>query len=182
MIIHITKLHLILFFTAVMITMYFFLLQNQQYSFLNYFDRVEKPPVEAVEPPPVRDIATIRHNTRKVIAVAGEEMKIAVHKGKNVSAGKALLRQAKRLEQEGEYTRAVNIALQSIDVFKAKTAKIVKLSGYTVKRGDCLWNISKRKDIYGKGSGWVTIWRANEKRIPDFDEIYSGQKLTIPRN
>ena len=55
-----------------------------------------------------------------------------------------------------------------------------KYGTYTVKRGDCLWNIAKMSEHYGRGAMWVDIWRANEKKIPDFDVIYRGQKLVIP--
>jgi nucleoid-associated protein YgaU len=56
-----------------------------------------------------------------------------------------------------------------------------KVDRYVVRRGDNLWNISKRADVYGRGAGWVKIWRANEKKVVDFDRIVSGQELVIPR-
>lgn len=50
---------------------------------------------------------------------------------------------------------------------------------YTVKSGDCLWNIAKK--FYGKGSDYTKIYNANKGVIggnPNL--IYSGQVLTIP--
>ena len=50
---------------------------------------------------------------------------------------------------------------------------------YTVKSGDCLWNIAKK--YYGNGSQYTKIYNANKGVIggnPNL--IYPGQVLTIP--
>lgn len=50
---------------------------------------------------------------------------------------------------------------------------------YTVKSGDCLWNIAKQ--FYGKGSDYTKIYNANKGTIggnPNL--IYPGQVFTIP--
>ena len=50
---------------------------------------------------------------------------------------------------------------------------------YTVKAGDCLWNIAK--SFYGSGSSYTKIYEANRGVIggnPNL--IYPGQVLTIP--
>jgi nucleoid-associated protein YgaU len=52
---------------------------------------------------------------------------------------------------------------------------------YVVRRGDNLWNIAKKSSIYGRGAGWVKIWRANEGKVPDFDQLPVGVTLRIPR-
>lgn len=61
---------------------------------------------------------------------------------------------------------------------------------YTVKRGDCLWNIAK--NFYGKGSEWKKIYKANKSAIENDAKkhgkksssnghwIWPGLKLTIP--
>ena len=49
---------------------------------------------------------------------------------------------------------------------------------YTVKKGDCLWNIAKR--FYGKGSLYTKIYDANTKKIADPHWIYPGQVFVIP--
>jgi nucleoid-associated protein YgaU len=51
-----------------------------------------------------------------------------------------------------------------------------------VRRGDSLWAIAKMPRHYGRGAFWTKIWRANEKKIPDFDIIYPRQVLLIPKN
>lgn len=49
---------------------------------------------------------------------------------------------------------------------------------YTVKKGDCLWNIAKK--FYGKGSKYTVIYNANKSKIKNPNLIYPGQVLTIP--
>lgn len=49
---------------------------------------------------------------------------------------------------------------------------------YVVKKGDCLWKISKQ--FYGKGSEYPKIYDANRNIISNPDKIYVGQVLIIP--
>lgn len=189
--IRITKLHLMLFLTAVMLTFFFFLQQSQQYSMNALFDRfpyeiIKKKPAFVAPAAESRDIPaqsvirdTIEQDTRQVIAVAGEDMKIAIKQGKDVAEGQSVLRRAKDLFSEEQYRPAMHQAQQAIEEFKIASVKL--LSTYRVKRRDTLWAIARRQDVYGRGSKWVTLWRANEEKISDFDYIYSGQVLTIPR-
>lgn len=49
---------------------------------------------------------------------------------------------------------------------------------YTVKKGDCLWNIAKK--FYGNGSKYGMIYNANKDKIKNPNLIYPGQVLLIP--
>ena len=49
---------------------------------------------------------------------------------------------------------------------------------YTVKSGDCLWNISKK--YLGKGERWKEIYALNKDKIKNPDLIYPGQVLIMP--
>lgn len=49
---------------------------------------------------------------------------------------------------------------------------------YTVKPGDCLWNIAK--SYYGDGAKYTKIYNANRNIIKNPDLIYDGQKILIP--
>ena len=78
-------------------------------------------------------------------------------------------------------------------VFKKKINKKGKKTGgnYTVKRGDCLWNISKKK--LGKASRWKEIYKLNKsviekearkhgrKSSSNGHWIYPGTKLKLPK-
>jgi len=49
-------------------------------------------------------------------------------------------------------------------------------TSYTVKKGDCLWNIAKK--FYGDGSKYTLLAKANN--IGNSNLIYAGTTLTIP--
>ena len=49
---------------------------------------------------------------------------------------------------------------------------------YTVKKGDCLWNIAKQ--FYGDGSQYTKIYDANTGQIANPNLIYPGQVFVIP--
>lgn len=75
----------------------------------------------------------------------------------------------------------VNVAQKKATVQKTeqRVDNSVQPQTYTVKSGDCLWNIAKR--IYGNGSKYTIIYNANKSVIggnPNL--IYPGQVLTIP--
>ena len=53
---------------------------------------------------------------------------------------------------------------------------------YTVVRGDNLWNISGKSDIYGDPYQWPLIYKANRSQIKDPDLILPGQNFDIDRN
>ena len=71
-----------------------------------------------------------------------------------------------------------------------RKAKDVTQQAYTVKSGDCLWNIAKK--LYGDGSKWKKIYEANKSAIEAAAKshgkksssnghwIYPGTTLTIP--
>ena len=49
---------------------------------------------------------------------------------------------------------------------------------YTVKSGDCLWNIAARE--LGSGNRWGEIYALNKAVIKNPNRIYTGQVLTMP--
>ncbi len=49
---------------------------------------------------------------------------------------------------------------------------------YVVKRGDCLWNISKK--LWNDPHKWPLLFAANEAKIKNPNLIYSGQRFSIP--
>lgn len=53
-----------------------------------------------------------------------------------------------------------------------------KAQSYTVKDGDCLWNIAKQ--VYGSGAQYKKIYEANRGKISNPNLIYTGQQLVLP--
>ena len=95
-----------------------------------------------------------------------------------------------KLKQYKEYsTKTMQITIKQYKppvvvrpVVKTQTTSVVSSApsgqNYTVKRGDCLWNIAKR--FYGNGSKYTVIYNANKSKIKNPNLIYPGQVLWIP--
>lgn len=58
------------------------------------------------------------------------------------------------------------------------TTTAPKNTTYTVKSGDCLWNIAKKH--LGDGSRYKEIYELNKDKIKNPNLIYSGQELILP--
>lgn len=61
---------------------------------------------------------------------------------------------------------------------ETKSAESSSGKTYTIKSGDCLWNIAKR--FYGNGAQYTKIYEANKDKLKNPNLIYVGQVLTIP--
>jgi len=55
-------------------------------------------------------------------------------------------------------------------------------SQYQVERGDSLWGISGKAEIYGNPYQWPLIYKNNSDKISDADLIYPGQIFDIDNN
>jgi nucleoid-associated protein YgaU len=74
---------------------------------------------------------------------------------------------------------ALNDKVKSLQNTLASAVKTYTV-GTWAKNRDCLWNISKKKDIYADAWLWPKIWQGNRDQIKDPDVIHPGQKLKIP--
>ena len=59
-----------------------------------------------------------------------------------------------------------------------ETSQAPQQATYTVKSGDCLWNIAKK--YLGDGSRYNEIYNLNKDKIKNPNLIYAGQVLTLP--
>lgn len=59
-----------------------------------------------------------------------------------------------------------------------ETSQAPQQTTYTVKSGDCLWNITKK--YLGDGSRYNEIYNLNKDKITNPNLIYAGQVLTLP--
>jgi septation ring formation regulator EzrA len=75
---------------------------------------------------------------------------------------------------------SLNDKVKSLQATLANQVKIYTV-GTWAKDRDCLWNISKKKDIYNNAWLWPKIWEGNRDQIKDPDVISKGQKLKIPK-
>ncbi len=53
---------------------------------------------------------------------------------------------------------------------------------YQVVRGDSLWSIAGKQEIYNNPYEWPLIYKANRDQIKDADLIYPGQDFSINQN
>ena len=52
---------------------------------------------------------------------------------------------------------------------------------YVVQKGDALWSIAAKPEIYGKASAWRRIYDANRDVLKSPDKLKAGMTLKIPR-
>lgn len=78
----------------------------------------------------------------------------------------------------GNVPKVVRRTTKQSKVTKKAAAATSTARKYTVKKGDCLWNIAKK--YYGSGAQYTKIYNANKGIIKNPSLIYAGQVLTIP--
>jgi len=64
----------------------------------------------------------------------------------------------------------------------ARGAMAGRVSSYSVVRGDNLWNISGKDEVYADPYQWPLIYKTNRDKIKDADLIHPGQVLDIDQN
>lgn len=77
--------------------------------------------------------------------------------------------------------KAVSVALAaalSLGIIGGVGLTALADTSYTVKKGDCLWNIAK--EYLGDGAKYKEIFDANKDKISNPDKIFVGQVIVIP--
>lgn len=108
-----------------------------------------------------------------------------------------LIAAAEKALADGDTGKAIQLANkardQAVNALKQKKEEEARLSSlqdkmptatdsYTVMRGDSLWGISAKSEIYGNPYQWPLIYKANRDKIKDADLIYPGQEFSIDRS
>jgi nucleoid-associated protein YgaU len=185
----ITKLHLILIAIAILVIgIYAFQIheERQRVRMVQEIELARQAERKRFEEELRRrnEAAKAKEQAVQAVAVAGEYWRIARQEGRAVAQGQQTLRQAKECLAQDDYAKAAELARQSIAELKEAPVVSVPVQRnlyYTVRRGDSLWTIARDSRHYGRGALWPKIWRANEKKIPDFDVIHPRQVLLIPK-
>ncbi len=140
-------------------------------------------------------------------AIAARNMAVAINNAKDAlkrasalgfawrDTGK-MIKKAEAAAKKGDERAAVKIAGAATAQSEAAIAQakreadrylegVPSLPGrgdaYAVNKGDNLWRISGKSDIYGNAFQWPMIYKANADQIKDPDLIFPGQSLSISR-
>lgn len=96
---------------------------------------------------------------------------------KNLSAD-----QQSRLTQAGSYITG-NQGKPAYDLLAALVAELQAAHmTYTVVKGDSLWRIAGKSDVYGNPYQWPLIYKANVDKIKHADKIYPKQSFDVVKN
>src|SRR5262245_52300237 len=113
-------------------------------------------------------------------ALAGAEL--AVEQANTLLAAGEAERAANRLDNALSDCLRAEELLQRTGVVTASRAPAIQPERYAVQRGDTLWGISGREQIYHNPFMWPLIYKANSQQIRDPDLIFPRQVFVIPRN
>jgi nucleoid-associated protein YgaU len=96
---------------------------------------------------------------------------------KNLSAD-----QQARLTQGGQYI-SNNQGKPAYDLLAALVAELQAAHmTYTVVKGDSLWRIAGKSDVYGNPYQWPLIFKSNADKIKHADKIYPKQSFDVVKN
>jgi nucleoid-associated protein YgaU len=141
----------------------------------------------------------------KAIADAKAALAEAKKMGAEWSTTGGLIKSAEEAFAAGDYAKATDLANQAKAqaenaIAQAKAEKdrmsaaaednsasrgagaMAGADQYKVVRGDNLWNIAGKADIYADSYQWPLIYKANRDQIKDADLIEVGQVFNIDRN
>jgi len=85
------------------------------------------------------------------------------------------MREAEAAMASGDGRRAYDILNGLLSELRA--AKMT----YAVVKGDSLWRIAGKAEVYGNPYAWPLIYKANADKIKDADLIYPGQELGVDK-
>jgi len=68
------------------------------------------------------------------------------------------------------------------DMIGSSEPEQMSAGDYQVVRGDNLWDISAKPEVYSNPYQWPLIYKANRAQIKDADLIYPGQNLAIDQS
>lgn len=89
--------------------------------------------------------------------------------GKAVKLANKARSQAEMAVKQYNYEQGIDRSLPSIE----------SAPSYAVEKGDSLWAIAGKGDVYGNPYQWPLIYKANSDKIKDADLIYPGQEFDI---
>ncbi len=126
-------------------------------------------------------------DTGKIIKKAEEKLATGDEAGAIKLANQAKAQAVTALAQaDAENKKFLNenagAATASSAASNSRGAVAGRISSYSVVRGDNLWNISGKDEVYADPYQWPLIYKTNRDKIKDADLITPGQVLDIDQN
>ena len=123
-----------------------------------------------------RDTGSLIADAEKKLAAGDEEGAIALADQAAAQARTAVA------QAEAENQKFLNSVEDASAASAASGAMAGKVSSYSVVRGDNLWSISGKDEVYADPYQWPLIYKTNRDKIKDADLIYPGQVLDVDQN
>lgn len=133
-----------------------------------------------------RDTGKMIGKAEKALAAGKEDEAKALANKARVQAENAVAQQkAENDKFMNNMSDADRAALANAESSMSQTKQSSSASGvssYSVVRGDNLWDISGKDNVYGDSYQWPLIYKTNRSKIKDADLIYPGQVFDIDQN
>lgn len=124
-------------------------------------------------------------DTGKIIKEAEGKYEAADYQAAIALANKAKAQAEDAIRQaNAENKKFLNANAESAALAASSTSGVREgaVSSYSVVRGDNLWNISGKDEVYADPYQWPLIYKTNRDKIKDADLIYPGQVFDIDQN
>ena len=127
----------------------------------------------------VADLAALKNDARGMVSMSPEEI---YRRMNEVDAMQAKVDELKKspFAVMSDNEKAIS-EIESLIAQAKEKGKPAVPPTYTVLRGDCLWRIAGKQDIYGDAYAWMRIYTSNRDQIKDPNLIYVNQRFNIPR-
>ena len=126
-----------------------------------------------------RDTGKIIEQAEAKLAEGDEEGAIALANKAKAQAENAV---AQAEEENKKFLNANSDAAAMAASSASSGAAAGSVSSYSVVRGDNLWSISGKDEVYADPYQWPLIYKTNRNKIKDADLIYPGQVFDIDQN
>jgi nucleoid-associated protein YgaU len=125
-----------------------------------------------------RDTGKLIEEAEAKLAAGDEEGAIALANKAKAQAETAVA-QADAENKKFLNANAESAAMSSSSMRGAMAGRV---DSYSVVRGDNLWSISGKDEVYADPYQWPLIYKTNRDKIKDADLIYPGQVFDIDQN
>ena len=124
-----------------------------------------------------RDTGKLIDKAEAALADGDEEGAIKLAKQATAQARTAVA------QGEAENRKFLNSnAVAAPEPVATPTTRPGRVNSYSVVRGDNLWNISGKSEVYADPYQWPLIYKTNRDKIKDADLIHPGQVLDVDQN